>query len=651
MQEVTGSSPVSPKLFNKVKMKKLILSNGNQIEVSEDKTYEDVIKKNLPKKLLHTLAVSINGKAQDLKQEILEEGELQILTFQDEEGKEIFWHSSAHVLAQAIKRLYPQAQLTVGPVIKSGPGFFYYDIFLEEKITEEDFPRLEKEMCKIVSEKLPVSRHVYERSEAIQEFKEMGENFKAEIISDIPEQEKITIYKQGEFQDLCRGPHISSTEKLGFLKLTAVSGAYWKGDPKAPMLQRIYGVSFPTEKELKSYLYQIEEAKKRDHRKLGKELDLFSFQEEGPGFPFYHPKGTVLFSLLADYIKKECVKRNYQEIKTPLILSDELWIQSGHYENFKENMYFTEIEEKGFAIKPMNCPGHNLIYKSNPKSYRDLPIRLAELGLVHRHELSGVLHGLFRARSFTQDDAHIYCTPEQLTEEIEAAINFTKDIYSKFGFEGLDVYVATRPEKSLGADDIWEKATSSLTTSLEKVNLNYKIKGGEGAFYGPKIEFNIQDSLGRNWQCGTIQVDFSMPERFNLEYIDSDNQKRPPVMVHRAILGSLERFMGILIEHYAGKLPLWLSPEQIRILTVSSKQDNYAKEVYKNLLDGGFRVSLDLRNEKIGYKIREWNQKKVNYAIVLGSKEEEERTIAFRKRGEKATKTSNIENFKLELID
>ena len=615
------------------------------IEVSQGTTYKGLLEEYAPPALKNALGVRVNDSFIDLSRKIEHSGEIQILTFEDEAGKDIFWHSSAHVLAQAVKRRYPKAQLTVGPVIKKGPGFFYYDIQLDEKITEDDFEKLEKEMHKICEESHPVSRHVYQRQEAIDKFNHIGEHFKARIIASIPGSEEITVYRQGEFQDLCRGPHVPSTNVLGYFKLTAVSGAYWKGDPTRPMLQRLYGVSFPTEKELRKYLRNIEEAKKRDHRKLGKELKLFSFEEFAPGMVFYHANGTILFNILSEYIREECRQRGYEEVRTPSMMSGELWVRSGHYEHFKENMYFTEVEGKEFAVKPMNCPGANLIYKSKMLSYRDLPLRMAELGLVHRHELSGVLHGLFRVRAFTQDDAHIYCTPEQLRDEVRSAIQFTIDVYKKFGFSEVETFIATRPEKALGSEDIWHKATEDLALALQKEKLDFKVKEGEGAFYGPKIEFNIRDCLGRNWQCGTIQLDFFLPERFALEYTGSDGAKHRPVMLHRAILGSLERFLGILIEHYAGKFPLWLAPVQVGILTVNEAQNEYACRIDERLKAEGIRTKPDLRNEKIGYKVRQWNQQKVNYAIILGKNEEEKQNLSIRERGSKETHSTTIEEF------
>jgi len=626
-------------------MFKLTLPDKKTVEVDSGKTYLDVFKENFPQVLKHTLAVKCGDEVFDLNLAVKKPGELKPVTFDSDEGKEVFWHSSAHVLAQAIKRIYPAAQLTFGPVTKHGPGFFYYDISLDQSISMDDLPAIENEMFKIVEEKLPVSRHEYSREKAISEFRAMGENFKAEIVGDIPGDEDITVYKQGEFQDLCRGPHVPNTSSLGHFKLTAISGAYFKGDSSKPMLQRIYGISFPTEKELKSYLHRIEEAKKRDHRLIGKELDLFSFHDEAAGMPFYHAKGTVLFNLLQDYIRTECNARGYEELRTPVVLSDELWMRSGHYENFKENMYFTTVDERGFAIKPMNCPGATLVYKSHARSYRDLPLRLAEFGLVHRHELSGVLHGLFRVRAFTQDDGHIFCTPDQLPTEVEEIIKFTLEAYKKFGFEKITIFIATRPAKSMGSDEIWERATSALVGSIAKLGLEYKIKEGEGAFYGPKIEFNIEDSLQRNWQLGTIQVDFSMPQRFELEYMGSDGAKSNPVMIHRAILGSVERFMGILIEHYAGKLPAWLSPIQARVLTVSEANIDYARKVISKLKQNGIRVDADFRNEKIGYKIREYNAQKINYALIIGDKEAAGETLSVRTRGEQDSPAMTVDEF------
>ena len=632
-----------PKLQEKISLK---LPDGKEISVEKGARFEDVLKKYFPSLEKKALVAKLNEKLYDLYREIPEEGgELKFLTWEEEEGKEVFWHSSAHALAQAIKRLYPNAQLTIGPVIKNGPGFFYYDIYLDTPITEEDFPKIEKEIQKIIQAGYPIRRYVYPREKAIQEFQEMGEHFKVKIIEEIPKEEILTVYKQGEWQDLCRGPHVPSTDRLGVVKLTSVAGAYWKGDPKNPVLQRIYGVSFPTKKELEEYLYKIEEAKKRDHRKLGKELQLFTFYKDAPGFPIFLPKGNYILQKLIRLIQKECLKRGYEEIRTPFLLPDELWKISGHYENFREFMFFTEVEKRGYAIKPMNCPGAALVYLSKERSYKELPLRLAEIGIVHRNELSGVLHGLLRLRAFTQDDAHIFCEISQLQEEIKSLILFTQEVYQIFGFDKVEIFVATRPDKYAGTEEDWEKATSSLKKALEEVGLPYGIKEKEGAFYGPKIEFNIEDSLGRKWQCGTIQVDFSLPKRFSLEYMGKDGRLHTPVVIHRAILGSFERFMGILIEHYGGKFPLWLSPEQIRILTVSKEEMEYAKKIEETLKKKGYQVKVDYRDEKIGYKIRQWILEKGNYALIIGKKEKEEKVISYRRRGEKETHKASLEEF------
>ena len=548
-------------------------------------------------------------------------------------------------MGQAVQRLYPKALLTVGPVIENGPGFFYYDIdFGEDSITQEDLPKIEKEMDRIVKENLEVRREELNISDAIQKFTSMGEKYKAELISGFTS-ESVSLYYQGEWFDLCRGPHLPKTGLIRAFKLTAISGAYWKADSKNKMLQRIYGVSFASKKELDEYIYRMEEAKKRDHRKLGKEMDLFSFQDDAPGFPFWHPKGTILWNALADYIRLECSKRGYQEIKTPMILNSDLWKRSGHWDNFHENMYFTEIDEETFAVKPMNCPGCSLIYKYHLHSYRDLPLRFSELGTVHRHELSGVLHGLFRVRAFTQDDAHIYTPLENLQAEVADLIDFTFSVYKRFGFREFKTFIATRPEKSVGKIEDWDFATKALEESLSQKNIPYAIKDGEGAFYGPKIEFNIKDSIGRLWQCGTIQLDFSMPERFELEYTGSDGKKHRPVMIHRAIYGSLERFIGILTENFEGKFPFWISPSQIRVLSVSEAQNEVSKSISDWLISYGYRVEVDLRNEKIGYKIRDSILKKANFLLIIGDKEIEGNTISFRKRGEENTTTVSREEF------
>jgi threonyl-tRNA synthetase len=595
------------------------------------------------------LAAKIDGIEKDLSYNLDKDCKLEVLTIDTKEGREIFSHSSAHLLGQAVQRLYPKSLLTVGPVIENGPGFFYYDIdFGEASITQEDLPKIEKEMDRIVKENLEVRREELKISDAIQKFTSMGEKYKVELISGF-NSDTVSLYYQGEWFDLCRGPHLPKTGLIRAFKLTAISGAYWKADSKNKMLQRIYGVSFASKKELDDYIYRMEEAKKRDHRKLGKEMDLFSFQDDAPGFPFWHPKGTILWNALADYIRSECAKRGYQEIKTPMILNSDLWKRSGHWDNFHENMYFTEIDEETFAVKPMNCPGCSLIYKYHLHSYRDLPLRFSELGTVHRHELSGVLHGLFRVRAFTQDDAHIYTPLEYLQAEVADLIDFTFTVYKRFGFTEFKTFIATRPEKSVGKIEDWDFATKALEESLRQKNIPYAIKEGEGAFYGPKIEFNIKDSIGRLWQCGTIQLDFSMPERFELEYTGSDGKKHRPVMIHRAIYGSLERFIGILTENFEGKFPFWISPSQIRVLSVSEAQNEHSKSISDWLIANGYRVEVDLRNEKIGYKIRDSILKKANFLLIIGDKEIEGNTISFRKRGEENTSTVSRDEF-LELL-
>lgn len=622
------------------------LPDGTSKSWSAGRSFQEFIQEHLPFLKNKALGVEINGQSLvDLSYLPTESTRIRILTFADKEGREIFHHSTAHLLGQAVQRLWKDAKLTVGPVIETGPGFFYYDIdFPSATITPDDLPVIEAEMAKIVKEGLEVKRWVLSREEAIGKFQKEGEIYKAELVAGFSD-ETVSLYGQGEWYDLCRGPHVPNTSLLQAFKLTAISGAYWKANRDNKMLTRIYGVSFPSKKELDAYIFQIEEAKKRDHRKLGKELDLFSFQDEAPGFPFWHPKGTVLWNTLAEYIRSECFRRGYSEIKTPAILHSGLWKRSGHWDNFHENMYFTQIDEEDFAVKPMNCPGCSLVYKHHMHSYRELPIRYMELGTVHRHELSGVLHGLFRVRAFTQDDAHIFCSQENLESEVRDIIQFTFDVYRKFGFTEFLTFIATRPEKSQGSDEDWNLATDSLKNALATEGMEYGIKEGEGAFYGPKIEFNIKDSLGRLWQCGTIQVDFSMPNRFELEYAGSDGKKHRPVMVHRAIYGSLERFIGILIEHFEGKFPLWISPTQIRVLTVAEPHAEYAQKIASALTEKGLRVELDLRNEKIGSKIRESILKKANYTLIIGDKEVASGQVSVRKRGEETTESVDFPAF------
>lgn len=539
-------------------------------------------------------------------------------------------HSAAHIMAAAIQELYPGAKFGVGPTIKDG---FYYDVELDRKLTEEDLEKIENRMQELIDQKDDFKRDFLPRDEALKFFREKGQDYKCEIIQDIPADEKISTYTVGNFIDLCRGPHVENTREIKAFKLLTLAGAYWRGSEKNKMLTRIYGTAFADRKQLRAYLDKLEQAKLRDHRKLGKELDLFSFHDEAPAMPFLHAKGQFIFNTLVDYMRKRMQKDNYQEVAAPTVLSDELWKRSGHYDNFKENMYFTEADNREYAVKPMNCPGHALIFKTHQYSYRDLPMRIAEFGKVHRYERSGVTHGLMRVRAFTQDDAHHFCTTDQLQSEIEMLIRFTKDIYSKFGFNEYNIAVSTKPEKAMGSDEIWDKATDALKNALDAMGMPYEIHEGEGAFYGPKIEFVIVDSLDRPWQCGTIQVDFSMPARFGLEYIASDGTRQQPVMIHRAIYGSLERFMGILIEHFGGAFPVWMAPVQARVMAISEGQTEAVMQAAEILRSKGLRVETDIRSEKIGYKIRESEKQKIPYSIVIGEREAEAGLWAVRARG------------------
>jgi threonyl-tRNA synthetase len=608
----------------------IILKDGTQNEFEKGMTVYEIAKSISKRLAKEAVGGKFNGKVVELNTKIEEDGKLEILTFDDEEGKKIYWHTSSHILAQAVKRLFKDVKLAIGPAIDNG---FYYDFDTDRPFTTEDFEAIEQEMNKIIKEDYKLERFVLPKDEAIKLMEEKGEPYKVELIEEIPEGEEISFYKQGEFTDLCAGPHLMSTGMVKTIKLLSVAGAYWKGDEKNKMLQRIYGISFPKKSMLDEYLHMLEEAKKRDHRKLGKELDLFSIHPEGPGFPFFHPKGMIIRNILEDFWRKEHIKHGYQEIKTPIILNEELWRRSGHWDHYKENMYFTEIDGETYAIKPMNCPGAMLIYKSTMHSYRDLPLRLCELGLVHRHELSGVLHGLMRVRSFTQDDAHLFMTPEQVEDEILGVINLVDYFYKIFGFEYF-VELSTRPENSMGSDEDWELATNALISALNRVNLPYKVNEGDGAFYGPKIDFHLKDSIGRTWQCGTIQLDFQMPERFELEYIGSDGEKHRPIMLHRVIYGSIERFIGILTEHFAGAFPTWLAPVQVKVLPISDKHYAYAQNVYGRLLENDIRAELDDRNEKIGYKIREAQLQKIPYMLIVGDKEVEQGTVSLRSRKE-----------------
>ncbi len=575
-----------------------------------------------------TLAGEVNGKVTELDFKMESDCRLNLLTFEDEGGRLAYRHTASHVLAQAVKRLYPYARLAIGPAIDSG---FYYDFEREKPFSIEELDSIEKEMEKIIKEDLKLERFVLPRNEAIKFMEEKGEPYKVELIKDLPEGEEISFYKQGGFTDLCAGPHLVGTGKLKAVKLLSVAGAYWRGNEKNKMLQRIYGTAFPKKSQLDEYLFRMEEAKKRDHRKLGRELDLFDILDEGPGFPFFMPKGMILRNLLEDFWRSEHKKGGYQEIKTPVILNKELWLKSGHWDTYKENMYTVDIDEQEFAIKPMNCPGGILVFKRKLHSYRDLPQRMGELGLVHRHELSGALHGLMRVRCFTQDDAHIFMTPEQITDEIVGVINLIDDFYKVFGFK-YNVELSTRPENSIGSDEMWELSTEGLKKALDFKGIKYTVNEGDGAFYGPKIDFHLEDSIGRTWQCGTIQLDMNLPERFDLSYIGPDGEKHRPVMIHRVVFGSIERFIAILTEHFAGAFPTWLSPIQVKILPLVDKHHDYAYQVKKLLEAENIRVEVDVRNEKIGYKIREAQMEKTPYMLVIGDKELEGRLVSVRSR-------------------
>lgn len=550
-------------------------------------------------------------------------------------------HTASHVLAQAVKRLYPETKLAIGPAIDDG---FYYDFDREGGFTLEDLEKLEAEMKKIIKENIPLKPFVLPRDEAIKLMQEKGEPYKVELIEDLPEEETISFYQQGDFTDLCAGPHIMYTKGVKAFKLTSIAGAYWRGSEKNKMLTRIYGTAFANKEDLENYLTMLEEAKKRDHRKLGKELGLFMFTEEGPGFPFFLPKGMTLKNTLIDYWREIHLRENYQEVSTPVILSRKLWETSGHWDHYKDNMYTTVIDEEDYAIKPMNCPGGMLVYKSQPRSYRDLPLRVGELGLVHRHEKSGQLHGLMRVRCFTQDDAHIFMTQEQITEEIKNVTRLINEVYTLFGFEYF-VELSTRPEDSMGSDEDWELATNGLRNALEEMGLDYIVNEGDGAFYGPKIDFHLRDSIGRTWQCGTIQLDFQLPQRFEAEYVAEDGTKKRPIMIHRVCFGSIERFIGILIEHFAGKFPVWLAPVQVKVIPVSEKSMEYATGVYEKLRAAGIRTELDHKDEKVGYKIRQAQLEKVPFMLVLGEKEAAEGAITVRSRDKGDLGSAQLDEF------
>ena len=606
----------------------ITLKDGSTKEYAEAKSVIDIASDISEGLARVACAGEVDGEVVDLRTVVDKDCELNILTFDSEGGKGAFRHTTSHIMAQAIKRLYPNVKLAIGPSIDDG---FYYDIDSDEPLAAEELSKIEAEMKKIVKENLAITRFTKPRAEAIEFFKEKNEPYKVELIEDLPEDSEISFYQQGEFVDLCAGPHLMTTKPVKAFKLTSLAGAYWRGSEKNKMLTRIYGTSYTKKADLEEYITRMEEAKKRDHRRLGKELGLFMMKEEGPGFPFFLPKGMVLKNTLLDYWREIHNKAGYVEISTPIMLSRHLWETSGHWDHYKENMYTTVIDDTDFAIKPMNCPGGILVYKSEPRSYRDLPLRMGELGLVHRHEKSGQLHGLMRVRCFTQDDAHIFMTPEQIRDEIKGVAKLIDSVYQLFGFK-YHVELSTRPEDSMGSDEDWEMATEGLRGALDDLGLDYVVNEGDGAFYGPKIDFHLEDSIGRTWQCGTIQLDFQLPLRFDCEYIGADGEKHRPIMIHRVAFGSIERFIGILIEHFAGAFPTWLAPVQVKVLPISEKYMDYANKVMDQLKDAGIRTEIDDRAEKIGYKIREARLQKIPYMLVVGAKEEEEGKVSVRSR-------------------
>ena len=608
---------------------KIILPDGSAKEYAAGTTLGEAVKQlsnSLAKKVL---AANVNGELTDLREELVDGSEVAFLTFEEDGGKHTLRHTASHILAQAVKRLWPEAKLAIGPAIDKG---FYYDIDMEHTLTPEDLGKIEKEMSRIVKENLPITKSVMSRQEAIEFFKAKNEDYKVELIEDLPEDAVISCYSQGDFIDLCAGPHVASTGKVKAFKLQSIAGAYWRGDEKNKMLQRIYGTAFEKKEDLDAYLHLLEEAAKRDHRKLGKELGLFVIKEEGPGFPFFLPKGMALRNELENFWREVHHDFEYDEIRTPIILNKHLWETSGHWDHYRENMYTTIIDDEEYAIKPMNCPGGILVYQNEMHSYRDLPLRYAELGLVHRHELSGALHGLFRVRAFTQDDAHVFMLPEQMQSELMKVIELFDRIYSQFGLK-YHVELSTKPDNAMGDDAIWEAATEALRNAIEAKGIDYVINPGDGAFYGPKLDYHIEDSLGRTWQCGTIQLDMNLPERFQIDYVGEDGQKHRPIMIHRACFGSMERFIGILTEHYAGAFPTWMAPVQVKILPISEKHVEYAKALAKQMHRDYVRVEVDDRSEKIGYKIRQAQMAKVPYMLVVGDKEVEEGTVNVRKHG------------------
>lgn len=622
-------------------MLEFILKDGSKLEMPEGCKIEEVAQKISAGLARASLAARLDGEIVEMNHVADKGGKIEFLTFEDEDGRKVYRHTASHVLAQAVKRLYPNTKLAIGPAIDNG---FYYDFDTEIPFTADVLEKLEAEMKKIIKEDLPLVRSVKPREEAVKYMEQKGEPYKVELINDLPEGSVVSFYTQGDFTDLCAGPHLASTGKLKAIKLTSCTGAYWRGNEKNKMLSRVYGTAFPKQSELDEYLARIEEAKKRDHRRLGKELGIFALLEEGPGFPFFLPKGMIVKNTLIDYWRKIHTREGYQEISTPIMLRRELWETSGHWDHYKNNMYTTTIDDNEFAVKPMNCPGGMLVYKLEPRSYKDLPMRLGELGIVHRHEKSGEMHGLMRVRCFTQDDAHIFMTPDQITSEIKGVVRLINEVYNVFGFK-YHVELSTMPEDHLGSLEDWEAATNGLRAALDEMNMPYVVNEGDGAFYGPKIDFHLEDSLGRTWQCGTIQLDFQLPMRFEAEYTGSDGEKHRPIMIHRVCFGSIERFIGILIEHFAGAFPTWLAPVQVKLLPISDRQHDYAAEVAKKLTAAGIRVETDTRNEKIGYKIREAQLEKVPYMLVLGDKECESGTIAVRSRKNGDMGTEALDKF------
>ena len=625
----------------------ILLKNGDGLELPENATCMQAATAISEGLARNAVCAKVNGELVDTSYVLKDGDSLEIVTLKDKEGLQVYRHTCAHVLAQALKTVYPTCKLSIGPVIENG---FYYDVDFVTPITQADLAKIEVEMQKIIKSNLPIERFVLPRAEALALMESYSESYKVELIEDLPEDAELSFYKQGSFTDLCRGPHLPTTGKIKAFKLTGIAGAYWRGDEHNKMLTRIYGTAFAKKDEMEAYFTMLEEAKKRDHTKLGKELKLFAMMNEGKGLPFFLPRGMVLKNELVDYWRGIHRRDGYVEVQTPIMLNRTLWETSGHWFHYKDNMYVTKVDEEDFAIKPMNCPGGILVYKNEPHSYKDLPIRMGELGLVHRHEKSGQLHGLFRVRCFIQDDAHIFMTQSQIKDEIKGIVRLINEVYTLFGFK-YHVELSTRPENSMGSDEDWEIATESLRSALDDMGLTYVVNEGDGAFYGPKIDFHLEDSIGRTWQCGTIQLDFQLPQRFELEYVGEDGAKHTPIMVHRVAFGSIERFIGILIEHFAGKFPVWLSPVQVKILPITERQTDYVNELCKKMKELGIRVEADLRNEKIGYKIREAQMEKVPYMLVVGEKEAEAGQVAVRRRDKGDIGAVSADEFIATILD